>query len=130
MILVDTSIWIEALRDGSGEIGVEVARLLDADEVGLAAPVRLEILSGARRRDLPRLRRTLSALPYWLPEHATWERLDDWVDAATAGGERFGVMDLLIGAIAADHDAKVWSRDRDFARMERLGLIRLHHLSR
>lgn len=123
MIVVDTSVWIAALRRAESSEGQALERLLEADQVALAAPVRLEILSGASRRDRPQLRRVLSALPLLLPSDRTWGLLDQWVDRAGDAGQRFGVVDLLIGAIAAERRAAVWSLDADFARMERLALI-------
>lgn len=123
MIIVDTSVWIAALRRAESTEGRALAKLLDADQVALAAPVRLEILSGASRKDRADLRRVLSALPFFVPGEGTWDLLDEWVDRAGNAGQRFGIADLLIGAIAAERRASVWSLDADFARMERLALI-------
>jgi predicted nucleic acid-binding protein len=49
-----------------------------------------------------------------------------WAERAAARGQRFGVGDLLVAAIAAEHGAAVWSLDADFARLKRLGFVALH----
>ena len=126
MICADTSVWIEALRDRDSEEGRLLDRLLDGDEVALPIPVRLELLGGVSRAQEPRLRRALSGLPVLLPTEATWERMDRWVRVAAARGHRFGIGDLLIAAIAAEHGTFLWSLDRDFARMEGLGFIQAY----
>lgn len=62
MIFVDTSVWVEALRSAESKAARELGGLLDAGEVALSVPVRLEILAGASNRDHLCLRRVLSAL--------------------------------------------------------------------
>src|SRR4051794_30205894 len=126
VIFVDTSVWVEALRSKETPAALHLAELLDAGEAALSAPVRIEILAGASKRDALPLRRVLSAIPLFLPTEETWMRIDDWLERARAAGEHFGFADLLIAAIAADQQASIWSLDSDFARMARIGLVEVH----
>ena len=123
MIVVDTSVWITALRTATSREAQVLQQLLDADEVALPLPVRLEILGGASAPDRKRLRRALSALPVLYPTDETWRLLDGWVERTAAAGQRFGFGDLLIAALAAETGSLVWSLDSDFTRMEALDLV-------
>ena len=114
-----------ALRTTGGPEAGRLARLLDLDEVALPIPVRIEILVGASSKDRARLRRVLSVLPVYHPTAATWEIIDSWLDRAAAAGERFGFADLLIAALSIEHHGALWSLDRDFHRMARIGLLTL-----
>lgn len=125
MIVVDSSVWIAALRSKTSSESAALAQLLEADEVALAAPVRVELLSGASRSDLPKLRRALSALPILYPDDETWSIIDRWIDEACARGLRFGVGDLLVAALASEAGWLVWSLDSDFGRMRRAGFVQL-----
>ena len=123
MIVVDTSAWISALRSGSSPVAPFLASLLDADEILLVAPVRTELLGGARAAERPRLRKLLTALPIAYPDDATWTLMDQWIAHAGDRGQRFGMGDLLIAAIARQAGALVWSLDADFRRMARLKFV-------
>jgi predicted nucleic acid-binding protein len=123
VIFVDTSVWVAFLRGRDAALVERVRTVLDDEEVALAAPVRVEILAGASRRDRPRLARLLEAFGLFAPTEATWDLIEAWIERAVRAGHRFGAMDLLIGAIAAEQDARIWSLDRDFERMERLGFV-------
>ena len=126
MIVVDTSVWIAFFRSLNPRVVVQLRDLLDAERVALAAPVRVELLAGASRRDHRTLERLLSALPVVYPKQETWRRIDVWIASARKAGEHFGFADLLIGSLAADEGATVWSLDRDFGRLARLGFIKTH----
>jgi predicted nucleic acid-binding protein len=129
MIVVDTSVWINALRRRESSESRHLSELLDADEVAMAIPVRVEILVGSARAQQAQLGRALSALPLLYPSESTWLRIEGWLDPMKRAGECFGVGDLLIAGIAAEHHAPVWSLDSDFARMARLNLVSLHQPS-
>ncbi|HMC95003.1 MAG TPA: PIN domain-containing protein [Polyangia bacterium] len=124
MIAVDTSVWVEFFR-GRQPLTDRVSDVLERDQVALPVPVRIEILSGARKTERPRLARLLSALPLLLPSDATWRRIEEWVATGAGAGQRFGVADLLVAAIASENNCAIWSLDPDFARMARLGLVSL-----
>ena len=121
MIVVDTSVWVAARRDAS-TAGI-LDSLLDADEVALALPVRLELWAGTASKDRKAFSRTFSALAQVVPTDDTWPRMADAIARAADAGQRFAFVDMLIGVLAADTGALVWSLDSDFERMERLGLV-------
>ena len=126
MICADTSVWIEALRGESGPAGVHFAELVEAGEVVVPTPVRIEVHAGAPRRQFAELVRGFRGMQGLVPGPATWEKVEAWVGEAVAAGQRFGLADLLIGAIAAEHGAQVWSLDGDFERMQNLGFVELY----
>lgn len=122
MIVIDTSVWVAALRKHGAEARI-LSELLDADEVLLPVPVKIELLSGASKRDRAALRSALSALPIAYPTDDTWRLMERWTDAAVTSGRSFGIGDLLIAAIAHEAGALVWSLDQAFGGLERLRCI-------
>ena len=126
MIVVDTSVWVTVLRRRGGADALTFESLLDADEVLLPAPVRTELLSGVRSVHRQALRRILTALPVAYPTDETWQQMDNWASEGAERGQSFGVGDLLIGAMAREAGALVWSLDSDFQRMAKLKFIDLY----
>ena len=60
MILIDTSAWIEFLRDTASPVCERVDELL-AGDIAVADPIRMEVLAGARdERHLNQLKRLLA----------------------------------------------------------------------
>lgn len=123
MIVVDTSVWVVALRTAGSREALLLKQLLDEDEVAMPVPVRTEILAGASPKHRPRLKRLLAALPMLYPTDDTWRLIDGWTERATERGLYFGLGDLLIAGLANEAGALVWSLDSAFERMEKLEFV-------
>ena len=126
MIIVDTSVWIEANRKPAGSTATTLCSLLDADEVALALPVRVELVPAAARRHRAALRKLLAAAPLLVPTDETWGVIETWAERGRDAGYSFGLTDLLVAALAADVNGLVWSRDSDYTQMEKLGWVQLY----
>ena len=126
MIVVDTSVWIAALRGSDGAEAATLRGVLDADEVALPVPVRSELLMGASGVTRTHLADRLGALTVLYPTDDTWRTLDSWTERASRSGHTFSVVDLIVGILASDVDALIWSLDKDFERLEKLKLVRLY----
>ena len=126
MIAVDTSVWVAAQRHPAGDMARTLLSLLDADEVALALPVRLELWAGIAKADRRGFARAFSALPVLIPTEQTWQPLADWIVRAAEAGQRFASTDLLIARLADEIGALVWSLDSEFARLARLKFVRMY----
>lgn len=124
MIVVDTSVWVAARRQP--RIATVLERLMDADEIALARPVRLELLAGIARHQRKGFLRRFGAFPQLVATEDTWSPLPEWISRAADAGHRFSISDLLIAALAAEIGGLVWSLDSDFARMEELQFVSLY----
>jgi predicted nucleic acid-binding protein len=124
MIVVDTSVWIAASR--RRVVAETLKQLIEADEIALALPVRLELLAGTPRDRRTAFHAVYSALPQLHPTEETWAPLAEWIERATDAGEGFSLPDLLIASLASEIGGLVWSLDKDFERMEKLGFISLY----
>ena len=115
MILIDTSAWIEFLRDTGSPVCLLVDELL-SEEIAICDAVRIEVLAGARDEvHLMDLRR-LPARAVMLPTDPT-----DYEDAAALyrrcrrkGETVRKLIDCLIASVAISAGASVLHQDADF----------------
>ena len=128
MIAPDTNIWIAFLRDADTRIAGEMRRLLLRREILLLGPVRVELFAGASKAAALRLAKLFRPLPTVYPVVATWQQAEAWAIQGARASSTFGLADLLIGTLTAEHAARLWTADGDFKRMAALGLLQLHVL--
>ena len=120
MILIDTSAWIEFLRDTGTATCNRVEALLESD-IAICDAVRMEVLAGARdERHLMSLRRLLARAtvlptgPMDYDEAAALYRL-----CRREGETVRRLMDCLIGAVAIRAAAPILHDDADFGVLAR-----------
>jgi hypothetical protein len=126
LILVDTSAWVEFLRDTTSPVCTRVDELLDG-QIATCDPIRMEVLAGARDEShLNELRRLLARAS--IIELVS----GDYEDAATLyrtcrrrGETVRKLIDCLIGAVAIRADVPVLEADSDFAVLARHTSLRL-----
>ena len=115
MTLIDSSAWIEYLRDGNATTADAVEALLDG-EGALTEPVLMEVLAGARSGAHGEQLQLLLGRAELLPLE-----VEDWASAAVlyrqcrANGLTIrSMVDCLVAAVAIRHGVPVLARDRDF----------------
>lgn len=117
MNLVDTSVWIEILRDRSG-VRRRIFRAAVGDEpVALARPVEYELLAGCREEREWRLLASYLDEQNYLPiDDRTWqEAARIYFDLRRRGLTVRGPVDCVLAQVALDHDAVLVHRDGDYA---------------
>lgn len=126
MILIDTSAWVEFLRDTGSATCDRVEELLGS-EIAICDPVRMEVLAGARNeqhlRDLRGLLARATVLPT-LPVHyehaAALFRL-----CRQEGSTVRKLIDCLIAAVALDSGVAILHNDSDFDLLARHSGVRI-----
>ncbi len=127
MILVDTSAWIEFLRDTPSAVCEEVDGLLSSD-VAICEPIRMEVLAGARDdahlRDLRGLLGRATMLP---TEPVDYETAAALYRTCRRRGETVRkLIDCLIGAVASRHRVAILHADSDIDVLSRHTNVQVH----
>ncbi len=113
VILVDTSVWIELLRESTGRpMGIDLMQFVTC------GPVLQEVFQGLRA--VPESRKfmeafdALTCLANPLPKHLFARAADIYRSGRRRGLTIRSSTDCLIAAIAIEHEVPIWHRDRDF----------------
>ena len=120
MILIDSSAWIEFLRDTGSPTCLRVDELL-ATDTAVCEPVRMEILAGARdERHLTDLRRLLARATLLTTESVDYEEAAALYRSCRRHGETpRKLIDCLIAAIAIRSNVPILHADLDFEVLSR-----------
>lgn len=120
MILVDTSAWVEFLRDTGSPVCEMVAGRLDG-ELATTDAIRMELLAGARNEShLADLRGLLARATHLAIQASDYDTAALFYRQCRINGDTVRrVIDCLIGAVAARAGVSILHNDRDFELLAR-----------
>jgi len=116
LVLIDTSVWIQALRKSAPPaMKDEVARLLAENRVAISPMIRLELLGGTRSAgEFDRLKGRLSALHELPADEANWDLATRLSFELRQQGKVVPYIDVLIAAAAMVGGCLLLHADRHF----------------
>jgi len=124
MVLVDTSVWVEVFARPTR---VDLATLVDLDEIVTALPVIQEVLQGFRDEHAYQLaREALFSFPVAdspLPAARFEEAAQLFRLSRRAGKTVRSSIDCLIAATAIAHRLTVLHHDRDFTALSAVSVL-------
>lgn len=126
MILIDSSAWIEFLRDTGSPTASTVETLLD-DDIATCDPIRMEVLAGARsERHLGQLHGLLARATVLPTQPSDYDRAAQLYRSCRAGGETVRrLVDCLTAAVAIREGLPVLHADADFDALSRHSELRI-----
>jgi len=127
VILVDTSAWVEFLRDTGSTVCDAVDGLVDGD-IAICDAISMEVLAGARdERHLVQLRGLLARTTVLPTTSADYESAAAMFRACRARGVTVRkLIDCLIGAVAVRAGVEVLHADVDFSTLARHTALGVH----
>jgi len=127
VIVVDTSAWIDFLRDTDSPVCNAVDRLLDAD-LAVCDAISMEILAGARDdHHLSQLRGLINRATMLPTTPADYDEAAALYRVCRRRGETVRkLIDCLIAAVTIRAGAELLDADVDFVALERHTELRTH----
>jgi predicted nucleic acid-binding protein len=115
LILIDTSAWIEFLRDTGSSVCERLDRLLGS-KIATCDAVRMEVLAGARDQEhLEQLRRLLARATLLPTESIDFDTAAAVYRSCRSQGQTVRkLIDCLIAAVAMRASVPVLHMDHDF----------------
>ncbi len=122
MILVDTSVWVNVLRDKRGEVVAVFRQWVGDEPYVLTRFTQMELLQGSLdEREWRRLDGYLSTQFYLEATPRTWrESARIYFELRKKGMTVGSPVDCCIAQIAMEYDVLLLHKDKDFERIARV----------
>jgi predicted nucleic acid-binding protein len=122
-ILVDTSVWVDALRGRDATTVAAVRELLLEDRVVTCDVVVAELRAGLRRSERVRVLGLFGGLPRLAVDSRDWLEAGDLGAQLRAGGVTLPLTDLLIARVCLRHGHALFTSDEHFKRIPGLAFF-------
>lgn len=126
MMLIDTSVIIQLLRDETGKAAKNWRKLVARDEFVLSRLTQAELLQGARDEDhWQQLDGYLEGQDYVEAYGPNWrDAARIYFDLRRKGSTVRGVIDCCIAQLAIEHKLTLVHRDKDYETIARIRPLR------
>jgi predicted nucleic acid-binding protein len=116
MMLIDTTVLVDVLRDGSGDNARRLLAVLQTEDVAFTRFTELEILAEARDdADWGSIEGYLASHAVLEPTAGSWSGAAPiYFDLRRAGRTVRKIIDCCIAQIALEHNVALLHNDRDF----------------
>jgi predicted nucleic acid-binding protein len=116
MLMIDTSLWINVLRDRTGQASIALAAFIGEQDYALSRFTQLELLQGTRNeQEWSLLQDYLSGQTYLEFSVDAWtEAARIYYDLRRKGLTVRSTIDCCIAQVAIQHQAVLVHNDRDF----------------
>lgn len=115
MTLIDTSAWIDFLRKrGNPEVKIQVAKYIEIGDAAYCGPIEFELLSGARKTDIPDIRRALGLSTLLDFPLSCWREAARIEKRLRTKGITIPRDDIFVAASALYHDVHLYAIDSHF----------------
>lgn len=121
LFLIDTSVWIYALRkDYIPKVKSYIEKLIDEDRVVINSIIKLELLAGTRtKKEFSRLKLRLDALPEIEINQVVWEAAQIMAFNLRRKGVGIPLIDIIILSSAKSSNSTLVHRDKHFKLAEK-----------
>lgn len=129
-IIIDTSVWSQALRRDtpkSDQFVDELKELIKEVRAQLIGPVRQELLSGIKsKKQFDTLKRHLQSFDDLELESEDYELAAEYLNSARQNGIQGSDTDLLICAVSTRRNMPILTTDKDFTHFQAVIPVKLH----
>jgi predicted nucleic acid-binding protein len=123
VVVADTSVWIPFFTDPGSVEKHAIDALIDERELALAGVVLAELLQGCRTpKESQDILDTVTALDFLETTRSVWQGAGDLSASLRRKGITIPLTDLIIAALALEHDCQVYTLDPHFEKIPGLSL--------
>ena len=124
-VLLDTSVWIDALRGKTYHIVEATQSLLKDDRILICGPILFEIKRGLRPPDRKKILPLLDALIRLSVHETVWDAAGDLDASLHKKGITIPPMDVIIAQVCLHHKVSLFTLDEHFHSIPGLKLFEL-----
>jgi hypothetical protein len=113
-IMLDTSVWIDALRGKTPQSIAVTQALLNDDRIFTCGPVLFEIKRGLRPPDRKKILPLFDALIRLSVDESIWDAAGDLYASLRKKGITIPPMDVIIAQVCLHHEVSLFTLDEHF----------------